>query len=47
VCCADDLTGATDPANNLVPAGTMCVLPAVGVPRKPPGAGADAMVVAS
>jgi uncharacterized protein YgbK (DUF1537 family) len=44
-CIADDFTGATDLANNLVRAG-MRVVQAIGVPTKPLDAGADAVVVA-
>ena len=44
-CIADDFTGATDLANNLVRAG-MRVVQAIGVPAKPAPAGIDAVVVA-
>lgn len=44
-CIADDLTGATDLANNLVRAG-MRVVQAIGVPDQPHIAGADAVVIA-
>lgn len=44
-CIADDFTGATDLANNLVRAG-MRVTQAIGVPTAPPPAGTDAVVVA-
>src|SRR5690349_17189200 len=43
-CIADDFTGATDLANNLVRAG-MQVVQAIGVPQQPEGE-ADAVVVA-
>jgi uncharacterized protein YgbK (DUF1537 family) len=43
-CIADDFTGATDLANNLVRAG-MRVVQTIGVPREPVG-GVDAVVVA-
>ncbi len=44
-CIADDFTGATDLANNLVRAG-MRVVQTVGVPNQAIGAGFDAVVVA-
>ena len=44
-CIADDFTGATDLANNLVRAG-MRVVQAMGVPTAPLDAEADAIVVA-
>jgi uncharacterized protein YgbK (DUF1537 family) len=44
-CIADDFTGATDLANNLVRAG-MRVVQAMGVPTQPLDADADAVVVA-
>lgn len=44
-CIADDFTGATDLANNLVRAGMRCVQ-TIGVPDGPPPAGAEAVVVA-
>ncbi|MDP2257123.1 MAG: four-carbon acid sugar kinase family protein [Polaromonas sp.] len=44
-CIADDFTGATDLANNLVRAG-MRVVQAMGVPDQPQGTDADAVVVA-
>jgi uncharacterized protein YgbK (DUF1537 family) len=44
-CIADDFTGATDLANNLVRAG-MRVVQAIGVPDRPLDADADAVVVA-
>ena len=44
-CIADDFTGATDLANNLVRAG-MRVVQAIGVPSAPLDAEADAVVVA-
>lgn len=44
-CIADDFTGATDLANNLVRAG-MRVVQAIGVPEGPLGAEVDAVVVA-
>ena len=44
-CIADDFTGATDLANNLVRAG-MRVVQAIGVPEQPLDADADAVVVA-
>ncbi|VTU33832.1 hypothetical protein SRS16CHR_05364 [Variovorax sp. SRS16] len=44
-CIADDFTGATDLANNLVRAG-MRVVQAIGVPAAPPAAEVDAVVVA-
>ena len=44
-CIADDFTGATDLANNLVRAG-MRVLQVIGVPDQPLNADADAVVVA-
>ncbi|ROZ64460.1 3-oxo-tetronate kinase [Ramlibacter sp. WS9] len=44
-CIADDFTGATDLANNLVRAG-MRVVQTIGVPEGPLGADADAVVVA-
>jgi 3-dehydrotetronate 4-kinase len=44
-CIADDFTGATDLANNLVRGG-MRVVQAIGVPSRPLDAGADAVVVA-
>ncbi len=44
-CIADDFTGATDLANNLVRAG-MRVLQTIGVPDAPPAAEVDAVVVA-
>nr|WP_089400626.1 3-oxo-tetronate kinase [Noviherbaspirillum humi] len=44
-CIADDFTGATDLANNLVRAG-MKVVQTIGIPSSPLPAGADAVVVA-
>jgi len=44
-CIADDFTGATDLANNLVRAG-MRVVQTLGVPAQPPAAEVDAIVVA-
>ena len=44
-CIADDFTGATDLANNLVRAG-MRVVQSIGVPAGPVDAGVDAVVVA-
>ena len=44
-CIADDFTGATDLANNLVRAG-MRVVQAIGVPSQPLDTPADAVVVA-
>ena len=44
-CIADDFTGATDLANNLVRAG-MRVVQAIGVPEGPLDADVDAVVVA-
>ena len=44
-CIADDFTGATDLANNLVRAG-MRVVQTIGVPAGPLGAEVDAVVVA-
>ena len=44
-CIADDFTGATDLANNLVRAG-MRVVQAIGVPDQPLDTSADAVVVA-
>jgi len=44
-CIADDFTGATDLANNLVRGG-MRTVQAIGVPDAPPPADADAVVVA-
>ena len=44
-CIADDFTGATDLANNLVRAG-MRVVQTIGVPSEPLGAEVDAVVVA-
>ncbi len=44
-CIADDFTGATDLANNLVRAG-MRVVQTIGVPRKPLSADVDAVVIA-
>ena len=44
-CIADDFTGATDLANNLVRAG-MRVVQTIGVPTSPLGAEVDAVVVA-
>lgn len=44
-CIADDFTGATDLANNLVRAG-MRVMQTIGVPSSPLGAEVDAVVVA-
>jgi uncharacterized protein YgbK (DUF1537 family) len=44
-CIADDFTGATDLANNLVRAG-MEVVQAIGIPQSAPRSGADAIVVA-
>ena len=44
-CIADDFTGATDLANNLVRAG-MRVVQTIGVPTEPPSAEVDAVVVA-
>jgi len=44
-CIADDFTGATDLANNLVRAG-MRVVQTIGVPAQPPAADVDAIVVA-
>lgn len=43
-CIADDFTGATDLANNLVRAG-MRVVQTIGVPERPLDAGVDAVVV--
>jgi len=43
-CIADDFTGATDLANNLVRAG-MRVVQTAGVPTKPLDEAADAVVV--
>ena len=45
-CIADDFTGATDLANNLVRAG-MRVVQTIGVPSAPLGTAADAVVVGS
>ncbi len=44
-CIADDFTGATDLANNLVRAG-MRVVQSIGVPAGPVDEGVDAVVVA-
>jgi uncharacterized protein YgbK (DUF1537 family) len=44
-CIADDFTGATDLANNLVRSG-LRVVQAIGVPREPLGTEVDAVVVA-
>ncbi|NBY07788.1 MAG: hypothetical protein EBQ84_07685, partial [Betaproteobacteria bacterium] len=44
-CIADDFTGATDLANNLVRAG-MRVVQTIGVPREPLRSDVDAVVVA-
>ena len=44
-CIADDFTGATDLANNLVRSG-MRIVQAIGVPSRPLGTDADAVVVA-
>ncbi|MFZ9657043.1 MAG: four-carbon acid sugar kinase family protein, partial [Limnohabitans sp.] len=44
-CIADDFTGATDLANNLVRAG-MRVVQTIGVPTEPLQAQVDAVVVA-
>ncbi len=44
-CIADDFTGATDLANNLVRAG-MRVVQTIGVPAQPPAVQVDAVVVA-
>ena len=44
-CIADDFTGATDLANNLVRAG-MRVVQTIGMPTAPLGEAADAVVVA-
>jgi len=44
-CIADDFTGASDLANNLVRAG-MRVVQTIGVPTGPLGADVDAVVVA-
>ncbi|KAA0892880.1 3-oxo-tetronate kinase [Pusillimonas sp. ANT_WB101] len=44
-CIADDFTGATDLANNLVQAG-MRVLQAIGIPSGPPPVDVDAVVIA-
>ena len=44
-CIADDFTGATDLANNLVRAG-MRAVQTIGVPAGPLDVGADAVVVA-
>lgn len=44
-CIADDFTGASDLANNLVRAG-MRVVQTIGVPTSPPSADVDAVVVA-
>ncbi|GAA3993596.1 four-carbon acid sugar kinase family protein [Comamonas faecalis] len=44
-CIADDFTGATDLANNLVRAG-MRVVQAIGVPAGPPAADVDVVVIA-
>ena len=44
-CIADDFTGATDLANNLVRAG-MRVVQTIGVPQAPLDTEADAVVVA-
>ena len=44
-CIADDFTGATDLANNLVQAG-MCVLQCMDVPAEPLGVEVDAVVIA-
>ena len=44
-CIADDFTGATDLANNLVRAG-MRVVQTIGVPTAPPARDVDAVVVA-
>lgn len=44
-CIADDFTGATDLANNLVRSG-MRVVQTIGIPTAPPPADADAVVIA-
>ena len=44
-CIADDFTGATDLANNLVRSG-MRVVQTIGIPTEPPPADADAVVIA-
>src|ERR1700712_1145699 len=44
-CIADDFTGATDLANNLVRSG-MRAVQTIGVPQGPPPADADAVIVA-
>ncbi|MGE5104443.1 MAG: four-carbon acid sugar kinase family protein, partial [Betaproteobacteria bacterium] len=44
-CIADDFTGATDLANNLVRAG-MRVVQTIGVPKRAPDPDLDAVVVA-
>jgi uncharacterized protein YgbK (DUF1537 family) len=44
-CIADDLTGATDLCNNLVPAGMRVIL-TIDVPREEGSLPADAIVVA-
>lgn len=44
-CIADDFTGATDLANNLVRSG-MRVVQTIGIPTTPPPADADAVVIA-
>lgn len=44
-CIADDFTGATDLANNLVRSG-MRVVQTIGIPSEPPPADADAVVIA-
>lgn len=44
-CIADDFTGATDLANNLVRGGMRVIQP-VGVPRSPLEGAADAVVIA-
>ena len=44
-CIADDFTGATDLANNLVRTG-MRVVQTIGVPRGPLNADVDAVVIA-
>ena len=44
-CIADDFTGATDLANNLVRGG-MCTVQTIGVPSEPLGEDVDAVVVA-
>ena len=44
-CIADDFTGATDLANNLVRSG-MRVVQTIGVPAQPLQTGVDAVVVA-